>query len=98
MVLPRQDAREVRECPICPPYVRTCAHWDGAKLFLTDRYHESIPTHERDWFERTTAPQFLGGRDQETPREISYFYEGDDPEAALAAFYEAESRLLGRGE
>lgn len=26
--------RDERECPICPPWVRRCGHWDGRVLVL----------------------------------------------------------------
>ena len=94
-VVPLVPEKAKRDGCGCPPWIVRCAHFDGDSLFLTDRKisAESAP-YNLPFF--LSLPRYLGGYNT-LPRpygRVGYYYEGDDEDAAIAAFHAAEERLL----
>jgi hypothetical protein len=74
----------------CPAYIERCAHWEGTRLFLTDRHH---PTAD-DIVRRLSRRYLMGVDELRDKGTVSYPYCGNDHDEALAAFHEAEEALL----
>lgn len=74
----------------CPTWVVRCAHFEDSHLrMLSWRSHPEQATFVRDWHV-CSEPEVCDGRG---PLSTS-LHSGNDYDAALAAFYEAERRLL----
>lgn len=95
-----ETEERVRECTLCPPWVLRCAHWESSGVVMVGLHGTKHDDHANrvlivhpmsSW----VACRYCGDLHcrEGAP---TYFY-GDDYDAALAAFYEAEERLL-RGE
>ncbi len=89
-----------RECGVCSPSIQRCAHFGDISIHLADVRRTTpkgwaIKIPEHFLVSRVTSPADhapSGG-----PYIDRCFYKGDDYAEALAAFHEAEERLL-RGE
>lgn len=98
----------ISECPICPQWAVRCAHIDGQHLLFEDDLAPGGCTTTglegivpRYWVGTWTGllevcPCGCGADD--IVDDLDWIYEGDSYAEALAAFHEAEERLLRDGD
>jgi len=85
-----RDADGGRECG-CPPWTIECAHYEGREVNLVDNELQLRPSPGSRYVV-ATWPGII-----DTWTTIPAYW-GDDYDAALAAFREAEARLLAAEE
>lgn len=102
------ESPRVSECPICPPWVERCAHFDDEVIYLydSDVGHCPCSTILRKSGRGTPSRYTVGFRSRSAPCPIDGIYRhsavreraycGDEHDEALSAFEAAEAALLGR--